>query len=631
MSSVDSFRQFVNERLTAAAEEIFGVFENTVIQYQEEIDRQRRLLDIVWKPDIKLHRIALPQQRVCEEEEEEVPADQQLCIQEGNSSLDQEDPEPPQVKEDPEPPQLKEDPEPPQVKEDPEPPQLKEESVELRTSQEGEQLVVKQETPTYEESDLSGDQNISVKPDDTLSSVETESVFTIPVISSALHDATSDHQLLSDVQAEPKQQNRPHETRIHINNVTSLYVDQEDPEPPQIKEQKELCTSQQGEQLVVNQETPSYEENHQSEVQTMNLNLDDTSIAAETKSAVIIPVINSVLSDATSDHQLLSDDRCRLGDSGSTTKAEPKQHNATRSHINNVSSPNLSEDNCNTDKEKKSFKCETCGKDFMNKYRLQRHQKIHTGGKQYSCKTCGRDCRDHYRLALHMRSHIAKEPCVCNTCGKTFAKRSLCTKHMRIHTGEKPFPCKICGIAFTRSSNLTTHMRTHTGEKPYVCNTCEKRFSFRSSWSKHMRIHTGEKPFPCKICGILFRRNGNLTTHMRTHTGEKPYVCNTCEKRFSHRSSWSKHMRTHTGEKPYSCNTCKKGFSCRSSWSKHMRIHTGEKPYSCKTCGKDFRHNNTLVNHMRTHTGEKPFACNTCGKTFANNSSCKKHMKSHIS
>ncbi|XP_044052186.1 uncharacterized protein LOC122876215, partial [Siniperca chuatsi] len=132
MSSVECLREFVNERLTAAAEEIFRVLKKTIFEYEEEIDRQRRLLDSFWKPEIKLHRIELPQQHVCTEEE--VLADQQLCIQERNSSLDQEDPEPPQIKE---------------------------EQEELCTSQEGEQLVLKQETdafmltPTDEESDHS--------------------------------------------------------------------------------------------------------------------------------------------------------------------------------------------------------------------------------------------------------------------------------------------------------------------------------------------------------------------------------------------------------------------------------------------------------------------------------------------
>ena len=59
MSSVGYLREFVNERLTAAAEEIFRVFEKTIAEYEEEIHRQRRLLDIVWKPEIHLHRIGV--------------------------------------------------------------------------------------------------------------------------------------------------------------------------------------------------------------------------------------------------------------------------------------------------------------------------------------------------------------------------------------------------------------------------------------------------------------------------------------------------------------------------------------------------------------------------------------------
>ena len=59
MSSVEYLREFVKERLSAAAEEIFGVLKTTIFEYQEEVDRQRRLLDIVWKPEIKLHRIGV--------------------------------------------------------------------------------------------------------------------------------------------------------------------------------------------------------------------------------------------------------------------------------------------------------------------------------------------------------------------------------------------------------------------------------------------------------------------------------------------------------------------------------------------------------------------------------------------
>ncbi|CAI5677012.1 unnamed protein product [Oreochromis niloticus] len=121
MPSVQYLREFINERLTAAAEQIFLEFEKTIVQYEEEIDRQRRLLDITWKPQIKLHRTDVPQQPVCKEEEEVLP-EQQLWNQERSSSVDQEEPEPPQIKE---------------------------EQEELCSSQEGEQLVLKEEPDTF--------------------------------------------------------------------------------------------------------------------------------------------------------------------------------------------------------------------------------------------------------------------------------------------------------------------------------------------------------------------------------------------------------------------------------------------------------------------------------------------------
>ncbi|XP_035999498.1 uncharacterized protein LOC118564739 isoform X2 [Fundulus heteroclitus] len=57
MSSTQSLREFIRERLTAAAEEIFTEFDKTIVHYEEELDRQRRLLEICYKPQINLQRI----------------------------------------------------------------------------------------------------------------------------------------------------------------------------------------------------------------------------------------------------------------------------------------------------------------------------------------------------------------------------------------------------------------------------------------------------------------------------------------------------------------------------------------------------------------------------------------------
>ncbi|XP_029974665.1 zinc finger protein 436-like [Salarias fasciatus] len=148
MTSVQALREFIDQRLTAAAGEIFTVFEQTIVQFEEEIYRQRRLLEINWKPQIKLHRTVppdLPQHHDSREES---------LFKEETNHCNHEEPEPPQIKEEPEEAgllQFQED------QEEPEPPQIDK----LGTRQEGERLNLKIESETFtvpsaeEQSDLS--------------------------------------------------------------------------------------------------------------------------------------------------------------------------------------------------------------------------------------------------------------------------------------------------------------------------------------------------------------------------------------------------------------------------------------------------------------------------------------------
>ncbi|XP_029566051.1 uncharacterized protein LOC115159991 isoform X2 [Salmo trutta] len=94
MSKIQLLRGFLNQRLTAAAEEIFEVVEQTIAEYQEEFVRTKeenvrlqKLLDIIIKPEIKLHRTDLQQLPVSEDE---VPPEQQHCEKEWSPNLGQE-------------------------------------------------------------------------------------------------------------------------------------------------------------------------------------------------------------------------------------------------------------------------------------------------------------------------------------------------------------------------------------------------------------------------------------------------------------------------------------------------------------------------------------------------------------
>ncbi|KAJ8002118.1 hypothetical protein DPEC_G00176510 [Dallia pectoralis] len=94
--NLELLRVFLNERLTEAAVEIFGAFEKTVVEYQEENERLRRLLRIT--PDTKRCRIDSLQLSLAVSEEE-APPEQQHSDQEWRLSLGLEDLEPSLIKE----------------------------------------------------------------------------------------------------------------------------------------------------------------------------------------------------------------------------------------------------------------------------------------------------------------------------------------------------------------------------------------------------------------------------------------------------------------------------------------------------------------------------------------------------
>ncbi|XP_075960697.1 uncharacterized protein LOC142964313 [Anarhichas minor] len=500
MSSVEYLREFVNERLSAAAEEIFGVFEKTIVEYEEEIDRQRRLLDIAWKPVIKLHRIELPQQHVCKEEE--VLSDQQLCIQERNSSLDQEDPDPPQIKE---------------------------EQEELCTSQEGEQIELKQETetfmltPTYEESNQTEPEPTR---DHQLLSQKSRS---------HCNDINNLSKSYSDPQTELPQQHVCKEEEVLSDQQLCIQernssLDQEDPDPPQIREeQEELELKQETETFML---TPIYEESNYTEP------------------------------EPTRDHQLLSNNShvaesqdqkgSEHEDSESTSDSEPEQkkrQQKIRSHCNDIN--NLSKSYSDPQTGKSLLQCDTCGEAFKFRSHFDKHLRTHSDEKSHSCSLCEKRFSKISSLKTHIKIHTSDKLHSCKTCGKDFQYSCHLISHMRTHTGEKPYSCKTCGKDFRRSSHVISHMRTHTGEKPYSCKTCGQEFGYSRQLMLHMRTHTGEKPYSCKTCGKDFRCRSHLVEHMRTHTGEKPYSCKTCGQEFRYRGAMLVHMtRAHTGEEP---------------------------------------------------------------------------------
>ncbi|XP_005460630.2 zinc finger protein 570-like [Oreochromis niloticus] len=260
---------------------------------------------------------------------------------------------------------------------------------------------------------------------------------------------------------------------------------QEEPELPHIKEeQEELCTSQEGEQVGLKEETDTF-----------------MVTAAEERDH----------HDPEANSNQLPSQTCPIDES--------QNHRGSR-NLDSGTNSNL-ESQSNSDTGKESLTCNLCGKSFKNKYNMTRHQRIHTGEKPYSCETCGKKFGMSSILKGHLITHTGEKPYSCKICGKTYTRSSGVTVHMRMHTGERPYHCKTCRKVFSSSSHLSADRRIHTGERPYNCKTCGKMFKSSSHIWRHMKTHTGERPYHCKTCRKMFTSSSHLWRHMKTHTGDK--------------------------------------------------------------------------------------------------------------
>lgn len=151
--------------------------------------------------------------------------------------------------------------------------------------------------------------------------------------------------------------------------------------------------------------------------------------------------------------------------------------------------PNYS-DHLKTHFLEKKFKCELCTESFLLSIELEEHLKTHPTENTVRCDICGKtlakvSIREH--LKHHSNKH--KKSFKCDNCGRVFGRKSVFIKHLQLHTGEKPFKCDVCGKSFAMMYYLTSHMTTHSDERPFKCEICKEAFPRRSYLKIHAKSH----------------------------------------------------------------------------------------------------------------------------------------------
>nr|XP_046185502.1 zinc finger protein 501-like [Oncorhynchus gorbuscha] len=498
MSKLEFLRVFLNERLTAAAVEIFGAVEETVVGYQEENDRLRRLLCIT--PKITCID-SLPLSPIVYEEE--APPEQQHCEQEWSPSLGQEDPGHTQIKE---------------------------EQEELGASHEEEQLqrleadiIEFKFTPFCVKSEWNQEDpvwSLTLPQTQTVENRDSESKL---VDSKPFGTVTHLKGLENPCDPPYNQNNDSSHFSIVSRNPVGLDISpplgEHCSKPTTMSRITHRCCDC-GETFAQKadlQRHVTLPEKRPSECRFCKTNYNSTcKLEAHVRlchggKPYTCPVC------------------------GETFKVKGDLSKHTMIH---------------TDEKPFSCSCDDSGKSFNLKEHLTIDILTGTGKKPFSCGVCGKGFSQKGSLKKHIFTHTGEKRFTCSDCGKGFHQKWTLSEHIRTHTGEKPFSCGDCGKSFNLKGNLRKHKLTHTGDKPFSCGDCGKSFNLKGNLRKHKLTHTGEKPFSCCDCGKSFNLKQHLNMHTLTHTGEKPFSCGDCGKSFTQKSSLLTHVKTiHKGIK----------------------------------------------------------------------------------
>ncbi|XP_073978060.1 zinc finger Y-chromosomal protein-like isoform X1 [Rhodnius prolixus] len=115
-----------------------------------------------------------------------------------------------------------------------------------------------------------------------------------------------------------------------------------------------------------------------------------------------------------------------------------------------------------------SHSCARCGRSYMHKVTLKRHQTYECGIEpMFSCPHC--PYRGKHRR--HLKNHVA-------------------LKHYHISLDSRRFKCDLCCKSYSHKQSLYNHKKYECGKEPqFQCPHCP----YKGKYLRHLRNHIGIK------------------------------------------------------------------------------------------------------------------------------------------
>ncbi|XP_035714917.1 PR domain zinc finger protein 5-like [Folsomia candida] len=194
--------------------------------------------------------------------------------------------------------------------------------------------------------------------------------------------------------------------------------------------------------------------------------------------------------------------------------------------------------------ERERFPCSfpSCEIKFSRKGGAEEHFRVfHSENPtRYSCTLCRKGFKSRHDLSCHIATHTTEKTHKCSTCGKSFIVRKALRRHEFTHiekSHRQVWRCHICPKTFLTSHGLKRHLQgSHENQDKisYPCTFCEKRFKWWAGLNNHLVVAHPARDAPlqhCHKCEYKTYSKYYLARHMKRH-GVKGHQCYFCRKRF---------------------------------------------------------------------------------------------------
>ncbi|KAL3287083.1 hypothetical protein HHI36_001567 [Cryptolaemus montrouzieri] len=227
--------------------------------------------------------------------------------------------------------------------------------------------------------------------------------------------------------------------------------------------------------------------------------------------------------------------RCQNCETNFPTKYQYQRHQCEFNAEKVVLKPNADLKDINKGMRIK-YDCNTCGKQFVSKNNLERHQACHDNSKDNICEHCNKQFVSENRLRIHKENHCKKVGDIskfyrsdvavwkCKKCHEVFSSLGTASTHIE---SCKEFVFMYDPKDDSSPSNSVKFLKQELNTGSFIDDTNSKTLE-----NGNIEKILTEILLQCEFCNRTYADKGLLLFHQRKHSTDKNYECVSCNSIF---------------------------------------------------------------------------------------------------